>query len=118
MEAGTTMEIISKDDPVDIHDIFIQKFEGKRSWVYKKKQPGAYVIYIIKNANSGLSDEGFSVVNEFDVRPYPPAEWHEMFQKTYAFTSWAKLLNSSTIKILNPYITKSSRMQRGFPLGI
>lgn len=85
MEAGTTMEIISKDDQVDLHDIFIQKFEGKRSSVYKKKEPGAYAIYIIKNANSGLGDEGFSVVNEFDVRPYTPAEWHEMFQKTYAY---------------------------------
>ncbi len=85
MEEGTTMEIISKDDPVDLHHIFIQKFEGKHSWVYKKKESGAYIIYIIKNANSGSGDEGFSEVNEFDGRLYPPAEWHEMFQKTYAY---------------------------------
>src|SRR5690242_2915066 len=84
MEEGTTMEIISKEDPKDIHHIFIQKFEGKHSWVYRKKEPGEYVIHITKKANTGLSDEGFSVVNEFDVRPFPPTERHEMFYKAFA----------------------------------
>src|SRR5690606_24325045 len=32
MEANTTMELISSEDPVDIHGIFIRKFEGKHKW--------------------------------------------------------------------------------------
>ena len=84
MEEDTTMELISKEDPVDIHYIFIKKFEGKHSWIYKKKEPGEYVIHITKKAKTGLGDDGFSVVNEFDIRPYPPTERHEMFYKAFA----------------------------------
>lgn len=84
MEQDTTMEIISKEDPVEIHGIFISKFEGKHSWVYKKKEEDEYVIHITKEDRSGLGDDGFSVANEFDIRPYPPAERHEMFYKAFA----------------------------------
>jgi len=84
MEEGTTMELIAKEDPQEIHDILLKKFEGKHSWVYKKEVPGEYIIHIRKEAESGLGDEGFSVVNEFDIRPYPPAERHEMFYKAFA----------------------------------
>src|SRR5690606_25719971 len=74
MEEDTTMEILAKEDPVEIHGIFIQKFEGKHSWIYKKKEPGDYVIHITKKAKTGLGDDGFSVVNEFDVRPFSPTD--------------------------------------------
>lgn len=84
MEQGTTMEIIAKEDPVDIHHIFIKKFEGKHTWIYKKSGPDEYVVHITKEVKSGLGDTGFSVVNEFDVRPFPPAERHEMFYKAFA----------------------------------
>jgi len=84
MEEDTTMELISKEDPVEIHGIFIMKFEGKHQWIYKKKEPGEYVIHITKKAKTGLGDDGFSVVNEFDLRPFPPAERHEMFYRAFA----------------------------------
>jgi len=84
MEEGTTMELIAKENPVEIHGIFIQKFEGKHAWIYKKKEPEEYIIHITKNDNSGLGDEGFSVVHNMDIRPYPPAERHEMFYKAFA----------------------------------
>jgi uncharacterized protein (DUF2249 family) len=83
MEAGTTMELISKEDPVGIHHIFVRKFEGKHSWIYRKKEPGEYVIHISKKANTALGDDGFSVVHEFDLRPFPPTERHEMFYKAF-----------------------------------
>lgn len=83
MEEGTTMELIAKEDPVEIHGIFIRKFEGKHSWIYKKKEE-EYVVHITKKDRSGLGDDGFSVVNEFDIRPFPPTERHEMFYKAFA----------------------------------
>ncbi|MCO5232061.1 MAG: DUF2249 domain-containing protein [Chitinophagales bacterium] len=84
MEENTTMEIIAAIDPKDIHHIFIHKFEGQHSWVYKKQEPGEYVVHITKKVKSGLGDDGFSVVNEMDIRPFPPAERHEMFYQAFA----------------------------------
>ncbi|MBW7888604.1 MAG: DUF2249 domain-containing protein [Bacteroidetes bacterium] len=84
MEEGTMMELIASEDPVDIHHTFIKSFEGKHSWIYKKKEEGEFVVHITKKDNSGLGTDGFSVVNEFDVRPYPPTERHEMFYKAFA----------------------------------
>ncbi|MBS1590241.1 MAG: DUF2249 domain-containing protein, partial [Bacteroidetes bacterium] len=84
MEEGTTMELIASEDPKEIHGIFVMKFDGKHSWIYKKKEPNEVVVHITKKDNSGLGDTGFSVVNEFDIRPYPPTERHEMFYKAFA----------------------------------
>ena len=84
MEHGDTMEIISTEDPKEIHGIFVQKFEGQHAWIYKKQVPGEYVVHITKKSKSGLGDDGFSVVNEFDIRPFPPAERHDMFYKAFA----------------------------------
>lgn len=84
MEEGTTMELIAAEDPKEIHGIFVQKFEGKHSWKYIKQEPGEVVIHITKKENTGFGDEGYSVVNQFDIRPYPPTERHEMFYKAFA----------------------------------
>lgn len=84
MKMGDTMELIAAEDPIEIHHIFIRKFEGKHTWVYKKKGPEEYVIHLTKEEKTGLGDDGFSVVNEFDIRPYPPTERHEMFYKAFA----------------------------------
>ena len=84
MEEGTTMELIAKEDPIEIHGIFIHKFEGKHTWGYKKKEQGEYIVHITKNDNSGLGEDGYAVVHEMDIRPFPPAERHEMFYKAFA----------------------------------
>ncbi|NGM60986.1 DUF2249 domain-containing protein [Sphingobacterium sp. SGG-5] len=84
MEQNTTMGLISAENPIEIHEIFINKFEGKHKWIYKKKSEGEFVIHITKQDNSGLGDDGFSVVNEFDLRPLPPTERHELFYKAFA----------------------------------
>jgi uncharacterized protein (DUF2249 family) len=84
MEPDTTMELISSEDPTEIHGIFIHKFEGKHKWIYKKKGQDEFVIHITKQRDSGLGDDGFAVVNEFDLRPFPPTERHEMFYKAFA----------------------------------
>ncbi|HMY85149.1 MAG: DUF2249 domain-containing protein [Saprospiraceae bacterium] len=83
MEEGTTMELIAREDLQEIHGIFKSKFAGMHTWMYKKEVPDEYVIHIRKEAKSGLGDDGYSVVNEFDVRPYPPTERHEMFYKAF-----------------------------------
>lgn len=84
MEPNTTMELISSEDPVEIHGIFIRKFEGRHKWIYKRKTDTEFVVHITKQDDSGLGDDGFSVVTEFDMRPYPPTERHEMFYKAFA----------------------------------
>ncbi len=84
MEEGTTLELIAREDLQEIRDIFSSKFAGMHTWTYKKEVPDEYVVHIRKEAKSGLGDEGFSVVNEFDVRPFPPTERHEMFYKAFA----------------------------------
>lgn len=83
MQEGDVMEIIAAEDPVEIHHIFMQKFEGQHKWIYKKKDEGEVVVHLIKEVKSGLGDDGFSVVNEMDLRPFPPAERHEMFYKAF-----------------------------------
>lgn len=83
MKQGDTMELIAAEDPIDIHHIFIRKFEGKHTWIYKKQGPDEYVVHLRKEAQTGLGDDGFSVVNEFDIRPFPPTERHEMFYKAF-----------------------------------
>lgn len=84
MQEGDTMEVIAAEDPKEIRDIFISKFDGQHSWTYKKRGPEEYVIHITKNTQSGLGDDGYMVVNEFDIRSYPPTERHEMFYKAFA----------------------------------
>lgn len=84
MEKDTTMELIAASDPVEIHGVFVNKYEGKHSWIYKEKEPGNIRIHITKKDKSGLGDDGYSVVNDFDIRPYEPAIRHEMFYKAFA----------------------------------
>lgn len=84
MEQNTTMELIASEDPIEIHGIFINKFEGKHKWIYKKKSDAAFVVHVTKQDNSGLGDDGFSLVNELDLTPFSPTERHEMFYKAFA----------------------------------
>lgn len=84
MEKGTVMELIADSRPTEIEDIFKAKFSGRHQWTYRKEVPDAYIVHIRKEDQSGLGDEGFSVVNTFDIRPYPPTERHEMFYKAFA----------------------------------
>ena len=84
MEPGDIMELIAAEIPKEIHGIFINKFEGEHSWIFKKPDPNEVVIHITKKVKSGLGDDGFSIVQEFDLRPFPPAERHEMFYKVFA----------------------------------
>ncbi|MBS1548799.1 MAG: DUF2249 domain-containing protein [Bacteroidetes bacterium] len=83
MEPNTIMEIISKIDLEEIHAIFENKFAGQFVWTYKRQVPDEIIVHLTKTEKSGLGDEGFAVVNEFDIRPYPPTERHEMFYKAF-----------------------------------
>ncbi len=84
MEEGTVMELIASQNPDEIHEIFKNKFAGKYSWTYKKEVPDEYIVHIKKEVMTGLGDTGFSVVNEFDIRPFPPTQRHEMFYQAFA----------------------------------
>ena len=84
MEEGTTMQLMSRTRPDEIEEIFKTKFDGKHTWAYKTEAPGEYIVHIKKNVMTGLGDTGFSVVNEMDLRPFPPAQRHDLFYKAFA----------------------------------
>lgn len=78
MLKGDKMELISEGDPEEIRKIFKNKFSGEYHWEYNKDRPGEYVIHITKREESDMTAEDISVVNTFDVRPYPPAKRHDI----------------------------------------
>ena len=78
MLKGDTMELIAAEDPVEIRSVFEKKFDNAYTWAYKKEQPGEYVVHITKKAENDPALEDISIVNAFDVRPYPPAKRHDM----------------------------------------
>jgi uncharacterized protein (DUF2249 family) len=78
MLKGDTMEIIAENDPVEIRKIFKNKFDGEHIWTYKKDRPGEYVIHVTKKAEGDPVADDITIVNKFDVRPYPPAKRHDM----------------------------------------
>ncbi|HKK45783.1 MAG TPA: DUF2249 domain-containing protein [Balneolaceae bacterium] len=79
MLKGDTMEVIAEDNPEEIRDIFSKKFGGEYTWDYKKKEQGEYVVHITKKeVSDGIAADDITVINTFDVRPYPPAKRHEM----------------------------------------
>lgn len=84
MEPDTVMELIARENPVEVQAIFQNKFAGQHTWTCPQETPGEYIVHIRKDQPSGLGDEGFAVVNEMDFRPYPPTERHEMFYRAFA----------------------------------
>ncbi|HTO16753.1 MAG TPA: DUF2249 domain-containing protein [Edaphocola sp.] len=78
MKEGDTMELIALETPEEIQQIFNNKFAGHFTWTNKKETPGEYVIHITKNKKSEQDEKDITVVKDFDARPFPPAERHEM----------------------------------------
>ena len=78
MLPGDTMEIRASEIPEEIRKIFTNKFKEEHRWEYVKSIPGEVIIHIRKKAENDVDTEDISVVNKFDVRPYPPAKRHDM----------------------------------------
>ena len=78
MQEGDTMEIIADKDPQDISAVFKEKFDGQYVWANKKNAPGEYVVHVTKRIKNASPATNITVVKEFDVRPFAPAERHEM----------------------------------------
>ena len=77
------MELIASSEPEEIRSIFERKFADKHKWNVQKNDEGEYVVHIQKLAATGLGDDGFMVVNEMDLRPFPPAKRHDMFYDAF-----------------------------------
>jgi len=78
MLPGDLMEIRASEKPEEIHQIFQKKFEGDHTWEYKKKEKNETIIHVTKKAENDIDSTDITVVNKFDVRPYPPAKRHDM----------------------------------------
>ncbi len=85
MSPNTVMELIATEEPTEIKQIFEKKFSDKHKWEYKKREDGEFVIHITKLESGGKLHDDFTVVNIFDIRPYPPARRHEMFYNAFEF---------------------------------
>ncbi|MEX0662143.1 MAG: DUF2249 domain-containing protein [Balneolaceae bacterium] len=78
MLPGDVMEIRAEEEPVEIHSIFQKKFEGEHEWQYQKSISGEVIIHVTKKGENDIDTTDISVVNKFDVRPFPPARRHDM----------------------------------------
>jgi len=78
MLPGDVMEIRASEEPNEILRIFQKKFEGDHTREYKKKSENETIIHITKNAENDIDTTDITVVNKFDVRPFPPAKRHDM----------------------------------------
>lgn len=78
MLPNDVMEIRAAEDPEEIHQIFQKKFEGEHIWEYKKKEEEEFIVHITKKIENDMDTTDISVVNKFDVRPFPPAKRHDM----------------------------------------
>lgn len=83
MLPGDVMEIRAEEVPEEIQRIFEKKFLSEHDWTYKKNTPGEVVIHITKHAQNDVDTNDISVVHKFDVRPYPPAQRHDMVFRAY-----------------------------------
>lgn len=78
MLPGDVMEIRTSQEPMEIHTIFQKKFEGDHTWEYKKKEENETIIHVTKKTENDIDATDITVVNKFDVRPFPPARRHDM----------------------------------------
>jgi uncharacterized protein (DUF2249 family) len=83
MSTDTTMKLISGERPEQIEELFESRFEGKHRWSYEKEGPDEFVAHIKKLSDHDLETSGAAVVEEFDLRPYPPAKRHDMVFETF-----------------------------------
>lgn len=78
MLPGDVMEIRASEKPEEIHQIFQNKFEGDHTWEYTKEDENECIIHVTKKAENDIDATDVTVVNKFDVRPFPPAKRHDM----------------------------------------
>lgn len=84
MQSEEIMQLNSRGDPNEIQKIFETKFASEHIWKYIRETPGDYIIHVQKTKDTGMNDTGFALINEIDLRPFPPTERHEMFYKAFA----------------------------------
>lgn len=101
MLPGDTMEIRADEDPEEIRRIFENKFNGEHEWTYRKSIPREVIIHVAKKAENDIDTTDITVVNKFDVRPYPPAKRHEM-----VFEAFDKLNPGEAFVFINDHDPK------------
>jgi len=101
MLPGDLMEIRASEKPEEIHQIFQKKFEGDHTWEYKKKEKNEAIIHVTKKAENDIDTTDITVVNKFDVRPYPPAKRHDM-----VFEAFEELKSGEAFVFINDHDPK------------
>lgn len=101
MKEGDTMELISAEIPQDIQSTFSSKFEFNHKWEIKKQEANECVIHITKIKDPYTEEADISIVKSFDVRPFPPAERHDM-----VFDSFDELIPGQAFVFVNDHDPK------------
>lgn len=78
MEEGDTMEILAAEEPADIRELLGKQAPGQFAWELKKSEPGEVVVHVTKKSAKATAAASIAVVKDFDVRPYPPAQRHDL----------------------------------------
>lgn len=80
MRVHDTMRIVADDDPVELKETLEKAYDEKTYyWEYREKASGKVIVHLTKKAATQSPNEpGTEVVKDFDVRPYHPAQRHEM----------------------------------------
>jgi len=84
MEEGHTMELIAAQDPQAVEAVFKTRLAGQYTWEVKKQEAGEYVVHITKKLRNETPAASVKLVQEFDVRPHPPAQRHDMVFDAFA----------------------------------
>lgn len=101
MREGDAMEIIAEEIPNEIQTIFNSKFGDKYSWEIKKQNENEVVIHIMKIQDAYTEEADITLVKSFDVRPFPPAERHDM-----VFNSFDDLAPGQAFVFINDHDPK------------
>lgn len=101
MEEGDTMELIAAQDPQAVAELFRNRLAGQYSWEVKKQSPGEHVVHVTKKIRNQNPATVARVVQEFDVRPYPPARRHDM-----VFDAFAALAPGEAFVFINDHDPK------------
>lgn len=83
LPTGETMEIIAPHEPISLRNEFEERYGETFSWEVRETEPDRCRVHITKNDQSTSGDE-VTIIDELDVRQYPPAERHARIFDSYA----------------------------------
>lgn len=82
---GAAMELIAPHEPEHLRMEFVERYDEAFEWEVLEKEPGRCLVRITKQEGSvdASDDDELNVIEELDVRSFPPAQRHQMIFQAY-----------------------------------